>query len=90
MPDFDYYQFNNESHVNTLVIENLLNFPLMVAIRVDGYLWDLLLLQENEKRYYPMYSISSERKLSVHPVDEDVDLTLPENASYLNRQLFKE
>lgn len=89
MTDFNYYQFTNEANVNTLAIENFLPELLMVAIRVDGYLWDVIILREEQKRYYSLACVPATKKVSVHQVKEDIDLTLPENASYIERQCLR-
>ena len=65
-----------------LIMENMTNHLLLVQIRVNGYLLDFASIEGQRQKHYRLKNLPQTVELTVDDVEEDVDLTLPENRSY--------
>ncbi|MGI0282888.1 hypothetical protein ACRE2P_07435 [Streptococcus pneumoniae] len=68
-----------------LIMENMTNHLLLVQIRVHGYLLDFASIEGQRQKHYLPQTV----ELTVDDVEEDVDLTLPENRSYQEADFFE-
>ena len=71
-----------------LIMENMTNHLLLVQIRVNGYLLDFASIEGQRQKHYPLKKLSQTVEVTVDNVEDDVDLTLPENRSYQEADLF--
>ena len=72
-----------------LIMENMTNHLLLVQIRVNGYLLDFASIEGQRQKHYRLRNLPQMIKLTVDEVEEDVDLTLPENRSYKEADFFE-
>ncbi|MDS9008914.1 hypothetical protein RLL67_01935 [Streptococcus pneumoniae] len=70
-----------------LIMENMTNHLLLVQIRVHGYLLDFASIEG--QKHYRLKNLPQTVELTVDDVEEDVDLTLPENRSYQEADFFE-
>lgn len=62
---------------------------VLAAVRVNGYLMDLFLVEAGRTYHYPLRPLAQGLEVTVEEVVEDVDLLLPENRTYRQFHLFK-
>ena len=72
-----------------LIMENMTNHLLLVQIRVNGYLLDFASIEGQRQKHYRLKNLPQTVELTVDDVEEDVDLTLPENRSYQEADFFE-
>lgn len=72
-----------------LIMENMTNHLLLVQIRVHGYLLDFASIEGQRQKHYRLKNLPQTVELTVDDVEEDVDLTLPENRSYQEADFFE-
>lgn len=72
-----------------LYIKHQASRLVMGAVRVNGYLMDLFLIEAGRTYHYPLRQVSPELEVAVEEVVADVDLLLPENKTYRQFEFFK-
>ena len=72
-----------------LIMENMTNHLLLVQIRVNGYLLDFASIEGQRQKHYRLKNLPQTVEVTVDNVEEDVDLTLPENRSYKEADFFE-
>ncbi|HEU9564963.1 TPA: ATP-binding cassette domain-containing protein [Streptococcus pneumoniae] len=60
-----------------------------IPIRVHGYLLDFASIEGQRQKHYRLKNLPQTVELTVDDVEEDVDLTLPENRSYQEADFFE-
>ncbi|MTV94928.1 hypothetical protein GM532_01865 [Streptococcus pneumoniae] len=68
--------------------KNMTNHLLLVQILVHGYLLDFASIEGQRQKHYRLKNLPQTVELTVDDVEEDVDLTLPENRSYQEADFF--
>ena len=71
------------------ILEDMTNHLLLVQIRVNGYLLDFASIEGQRQKHYRLKNLPQTVELTVDDVEEDVDLTLPENRSYQEADFFE-
>lgn len=76
---------------NRLEISKIRRPYLLIAIRLDGFLWDYLLLRGNNNYVYPfpVAFLATDFDISVEEIIDDMDMTLPINKTYKQVDFFK-
>ncbi|NQF82633.1 hypothetical protein HO405_06470 [Streptococcus suis] len=75
--------------MDMLVIENLTDNLMLYQVRVNGYLLDFVSAEGHVIRRYRLKDLPLDVELTVADVEDDVDLTLPENLTYRQFDFFK-
>lgn len=77
------------SKMDMLVIENLTDNLMLYQVRVNGYLLDFVSAEGRVIRRYRLKDLPLDVELTVADVEDDVDLTLPENLTYRQFDFFQ-
>ncbi|NQO82450.1 hypothetical protein HO950_04600 [Streptococcus suis] len=75
--------------MDMLVIENLTDNLMLYQVRVNGYLLDFVSAEGHVIRRYRLKDLPLDVELTVADVEDDVDLTLPENLTYRQFDFFQ-
>lgn len=75
--------------MDMLVIENLTDKLMLYQVRVNGYLLDFVSAEGRVIRRYRLKDLPLDVELTVADVEDDVDLTLPENLTYRQFDFFQ-
>lgn len=75
--------------MDMLVIENLTDKLMLYQVRVNGYLLDFVSAEGHVIRRYRLKDLPLDVELTVADVEDDVDLTLPENQTYRQFDFFQ-
>ncbi|MCQ8260317.1 hypothetical protein NF418_02280 [Streptococcus suis] len=75
--------------LDMLVIENLTDKLMLYQVRVNGYLLDFVSAEGHVIRRYRLKDLPLDVELTVADVEDDVDLTLPENLTYRQFDFFQ-
>ncbi|MCQ9225738.1 hypothetical protein [Streptococcus suis] len=75
--------------MDMLVIENLTDKLMLYQVRVNGYLLDFVSAEGHVIRRYRLKDLPLDVELTVADVEDDVDLTLPENLTYRQFDFFQ-
>ncbi|HEM6204842.1 hypothetical protein PFZ59_03205 [Streptococcus suis] len=75
--------------MDMLVIENLTDNLMLYQVRVNGYLLDFVSAEGHVIRRYRLKDLPLDVELTVADVEDDVDLTLPENQTYRQFDFFQ-
>lgn len=75
--------------MDMLVIENLTDKLMLYQVRVNGYLLDFVSAEGHVIRRYRLKDLPLDVELTVADVENDVDLTLPENLTYRQFDFFQ-
>lgn len=84
------YRLGRRILKDMLIIKNKTDKLMLVQIRVNGYLLDFASVEGLGTRYYSLKNLPLEVDLTVADVEEDVDLTLPENKTYRQFEFFEQ
>lgn len=75
--------------MDMLVIENLTDKLMLYQVRVNGHLLDFVSAEGRVIRRYRLSDLPLDVELTVADVEDDVDLTLPENLTYRQFDFFQ-
>jgi hypothetical protein len=72
-----------------LVLTNRNNFLEQFQIRINGYLYRLVSLSAGQEKKLIIPHLATGYQVTVDEVEEDINMLLPENATYYDRDFFK-
>lgn len=74
---------------DVVIIHNHVNSEMLFQIRVNGYLLDCVYMFPLGKKRYFLREIPHDAEITVENVEEEIDLTLPENCHQGDDDFFK-